>query len=406
MSSPDPHASLPRSPDELTPEWLTAALRSSGALTRGRVASFELEPIGGDQGFTGALARARIAYADGGDGPATLIAKFPTLLAKNRGTMQVGDGYAKEVRFYGELAARQPVRVPRCYFHGTDDTSTGGGGRLLEWLERLPLWLLRLVMRLALWAASHSKRRYVLLLEDLAPAAPGDQVQGCDAAGAERPVRALAAFHAANWGPRLSAAPAWVSGIDRGSRIMHSAFLGGRRALVERFHALLPDDVDEAFAFFEAHGLRLSAHLSRAPATLAHGDYRLDNLFFHDGFREPGAVAVIDWQGVFRGPGAIDLAYFLATNLSPGVGPEVERDLVGVYHAALEGHGVEGYSLADCLRHYELSKLLIAYYVVAGSSLLDLGEGRGADLAENIIGRVYARLPARPFDRFLEDVHP
>ena len=47
---------IPKGPDALSPEWLTAALQSSGA-TKARVASFEYEPIAAGVGFLGKLGR-------------------------------------------------------------------------------------------------------------------------------------------------------------------------------------------------------------------------------------------------------------------------------------------------------------------------------------------------------------
>jgi hypothetical protein len=41
---------IPKSPDDLSPEWLTAALQSGGA-GNARVASFDYEPIAAGVGF-------------------------------------------------------------------------------------------------------------------------------------------------------------------------------------------------------------------------------------------------------------------------------------------------------------------------------------------------------------------
>src|SRR5690606_27025736 len=67
---------VPATIAELTPAWLTAALAEGGG-PGSRVATVDTEPIGLDTGFLGHLARLHLAY-DGGDGPATLVAKLPT----------------------------------------------------------------------------------------------------------------------------------------------------------------------------------------------------------------------------------------------------------------------------------------------------------------------------------------
>src|SRR5262245_59270519 len=46
-----PLTSIPTAPRELTPAWLTAALRSGGALAAAKVVAFETQGIGAGQGF-------------------------------------------------------------------------------------------------------------------------------------------------------------------------------------------------------------------------------------------------------------------------------------------------------------------------------------------------------------------
>ena len=51
---------IPRTTDEITPEWLTDALRAGGSLGDGSVASVEFERIGIGLGFTTLIARATV----------------------------------------------------------------------------------------------------------------------------------------------------------------------------------------------------------------------------------------------------------------------------------------------------------------------------------------------------------
>ena len=75
-----------------------------------------------------------------------------------------------------------------------------------------------------------------------------------------------------------------------------------------------------------------------------HADFRLDNLLFTPG--DPAPV-VVDYQTVTWGSGAYDLAYFVGGCLEPEEVCARSRgdDLVAGFHAALVGHGVEGYTL-------------------------------------------------------------
>ncbi len=69
---------LPVAPEGLTPEWLTTALRSSGALPSGSVTAVDSEVIGAGIGFIGTVARLKLTY-DGApsDAPETVVAKLP-----------------------------------------------------------------------------------------------------------------------------------------------------------------------------------------------------------------------------------------------------------------------------------------------------------------------------------------
>src|SRR5262249_60831331 len=89
---------IPKSPDALSPEWLTAALRS-GAAVNARVASFEYEPIAAGVGFLGKLGRLRLHYAEDGEGlPRTLIVKQPTQDGKGRQLAGMFRCYEREDR--------------------------------------------------------------------------------------------------------------------------------------------------------------------------------------------------------------------------------------------------------------------------------------------------------------------
>ena len=153
---------IPKSPDDLSPEWLTAALQSGGA-GNARVASFEYEPIAAGVGFLGKLGRLRLRHAEGGEGlPRTLIVKQPTQDAKSRQLAMMFRFYEREVCFYRDVGSAAGIRVPTMYF-GAADPKSGD---------------------------------FVMLMEDLAPARLGDQLAGCTAEDARSAVGALARCHA------------------------------------------------------------------------------------------------------------------------------------------------------------------------------------------------------------------
>lgn len=96
---------LPTTPEEMTPGWLTNALRSTGALGPGcEVTTIGHELVGEGAGFIGLVARLTLEYRGNAAGaPSTMIAKFP---APDPGSRQVGNLYGlyeREVRFYSEI---------------------------------------------------------------------------------------------------------------------------------------------------------------------------------------------------------------------------------------------------------------------------------------------------------------
>ena len=106
---------FPTSPDGLTPDWYTAALRSRGALGNATdVVSATAEPIGVGVGILSLLWRVSLTY-DEGAGPATAILKLPHTVACARHTADAFNFYGREVNFYREAGERTPLGTPEVY---------------------------------------------------------------------------------------------------------------------------------------------------------------------------------------------------------------------------------------------------------------------------------------------------
>ena len=157
---------------------------------------------------------------------------------------------------------------------------------------------------------------FVLVLEDIGHLRAADQVAGCSAADATAAVTALAHHHAAFWNDRRFSTDelAWLpfgsdaptpEGIQQGFANYWQPFVEFRgERLQPEIRAVgewLPGAAHELLMVPPGH-----------PITLAHGDYRLDNLFFD----AAGAVTAIDWQIVTKGAGGYDFAYFVSQSLA------------------------------------------------------------------------------------------
>lgn len=388
--------SIPERLDDLTPEWLTAALREADELApAGAVISVEREVLGEGEGFLGDIARLTLGY-EGGEGPATVVAKLPKLA--NRAMGELLGAYERESCFYDEMAADLPLTTPRMYYGDFDrDAASERQEAALKLADRTPRLLAARMTQFAKWFSGRKKRRYILLLEDIGDAEPGDQVTGIPAERCATVLAALARMHAAFWNSPAVENRFWLIPLSIDARIRNGLFLDSQAVFRERFAHLVDDGFARALAWAAEHGVEGVQRLQRgAPVTLLHCDPRLDNVAFRDG--EP---IVFDWQLVRRGPAAYDVAYFLS-GASPDLTPEEEGGLLRGYHASLEELGVGGYSFEAFERDYHLG-LLTAMQTLTATDQMDMGDGRGLQLMEAWYERLGARVRGIDLDGLLAE---
>lgn len=388
-----PAPDIPQSIEELTPVWLTQTLRAGGLLGDSRVIRSEMEILGEGEGFVGQIVRVRLAF-DGPapDAPRSLIAKMPIRVAQNRNLGEALGAYDREIRFYRELAARVPVAKPRCFYAAMDPNPLEGREQqALDFFEGLPRWLVRILVPLGLWAASKSRRRYLLLLEDLAPSRRlGDQVAGCTREEAASALRHIAAVHVAWWQHPDLASLGWVAPANALSRYVEVLYRKGRKRF-DGFGVDLSSTFWEFAEWLGEGGTPVMQQVGKPPATLLHGDYRLDNMFF-EGEGVDSRITVFDWQTASKGPAALDVAYFLSGNLAQDIAAECIDPLLREYHQRLMEGGVRGYDFEAFHRDYRTCLLFIAYRIVAGIDLLDFSDERGTELIRCWLLRVDALL--------------
>jgi Phosphotransferase enzyme family len=378
-------STLPLTLSDVTAEWLTAALREGGVIHSSAVTSFDWSVLGEGVGFIGQLGRVSLRYdAPEPGAPASVIAKFPSPIAQNRGFGVVAGLYETEIRFYHELAGRVPVRVPRLYYGAFDPEP--GSSRAVAWvLERLPGRVTMALLGTLTKAAAKNGRRYALLIEDLGSTRVGDQVAGCGVDEARAALRALARLHASMWNsPDLRRA--WLRGIDADAPLVYGLFKRTWPLFTERYRRHLPN-VEAIGAWLNRNGEDILRRFARPPFTLLHGDYRLDNLFFDAADGGPDGVTVIDFQGIRIGNGMVDVAYFLRPNLAPEHADASEERLVRAYHDELVARGVRDYPWEDCRRDYTLAQAWLAMQGAFLLGALDLSHERGVELIDRAVER-------------------
>jgi hypothetical protein len=344
---------LPRSIDEVDERWMTEVLRISGAIDAATsVSSLQSTQFAVGAGLLSLLYRTELGY-DGGAGPATVIVKLPIDHPVQRG---IADGlgfYPREIRFYTEVAPKSSITVPHVHA--------------------------------ALIAEDSSD--FVVVMEDLSGRPMADQRVGATWAQVLASVDAMAAFHAGWYGsPDLDGLTDTFLPMENPIYLhaLPGVFMAGWPLAKERAaHILTP----ELVAFGDRYVELLPFFLSQAnsPATLVHGDWRLDNLFFADG-DDGGEVTVIDFQITGMGAGAYDLGYFVSQSVAPEVRAGREIELIDRYLARLAERGVT-LDRDAAIRSFKIAVAQCFIYGVSGFPSYDDLPERSQDLIMLLLDR-------------------
>jgi len=332
--------SIPRSPTDITAEWLGTALGAD-------VRAVDSAPIG--TGQTGATYRLTVEYASNTDLPGTFAVKLPSQDETVR--ERVALGYRSEHAFYTHIADAVRVPIPRSYYC---DISEDGGD-------------------------------IVLLLADMAPAVQGDQIGGCNAVEAELAARAIAGLHGPTWcDPEWAKFPGLAMSMlnDEGAKGLGDVAVMATQLTLDRLgDKMQPENCETATQSMALTTPWLRAEPGRF--SLMHGDYRLDNLLFTP---DRSAITVVDWQTLGAGLPARDLAYFTATSLLPDQRAELDEALVTAYHDELLTYGIADYDWDTCWRDYRLGMLQAPLITTLGCAFASNTE-RGDEMMRIMLER-------------------
>ena len=251
-------------------------------------------------------------------------------------------GFAKEVGFYTVLVPTLDVRTPHCFY-----------GAIVD-----------------------DEANFTLLLEDMAPATPGVQADGCTVEQATGAVRNLAALHASGG----TTVRCTITGSSRPScpiRRSSSPPSSARRrrsswrATARNWATRTPRPFGRRPRPFGGWTVQ-----GREPFAVVHGDYRLDNLMFPPSGEN---VSALDWQNVSVGPPGRELAYFVGTAFEAPERRRQEDALVAAYHESLLARGVVGYEADRCHDDYRLGQLQGPLITVLGAVYATAEQSESAD---------------------------
>jgi len=353
---------VPTRTADASPEFVTAALRSTGVIDADTtVAEVEHDRIGEGVGLMCELARLTLRYrGPAHHAPSSVIIKLPSNLPENR---QLGDllgFYAREGHFYDQIGRTVPVRTPHCYFNHIDTEANA----------------------------------FALLLEDFGDRTMVSQIAGIDVDRATDAVRALARVHARYWESPDLAALTWLPrAIDPPIMAAGTAYRDAWPRFVELFADRLPDGAlelgERVGASWETAE---AAFYERSPVTLVHGDFRADNLMFDDDADDDERVGLLDWQIAFQVGGISDICYLLTQSMTLDDRRLHEREVVDVWFDAVStalGRAPDGYTADDAWTDYRaMTGNMTVYGVVAGGSL-DPSNERGMHLVADMASRAF-----------------
>lgn len=315
--------------DQVTPEWLTAVLGRSSALTSGKVIGYEVESGRGNWSTSGSL-RLRYSPDATGERPSRLFLKLVDA--------DTGDG-----EFFGPSEVEYYTR---------------------DYLDVADAPLLRCYDG----HYSPALLRYHLLLEDVSPT----HEIACERAPSLQYgltlAEAFAALHARWWGAeRLAAAGAPIHDAAHLLRFVAIAEPGAGHIIRHVPGELAPHWPDAIRDIFARHLETMIARgLDLNGFTLIHGDAGCYNIMVpRDGWRplylidrQPFNWSLTTWLGAY------DLAYAIALDWDVELRRQWERPILRHYHEALLRRGVQNYSWDQLWDDYRLCVAMGVYIAV------------------------------------------
>ena len=298
---------IPDCVDSITPEWLSQAVstRYPGSIAE------SIEIVDAHSGTTGRV-QLRARWNPESDAPKTLFGKLAPTDPSQREMVAFTDMGRREARFYAEIAAEVPVRVPRPIWSGWSD---------------------------------EDESQYFMLLEDLSqagcsfPTSHGDDAQQ----SVEGMIDSLATLHGHYWqSPRFSRDLTWIEPPMRSSIGPLLVDQG-----MKQFGDRMPAEFRSLAALYIDHNEAVCDLLDVGPETLTHGDSHLGNTFL-----DRGEVGLLDWACTCRAPGIRDVSYYLCNSVPTSVRRERESALVAHYLEKLETSGGVPASFEDAWRQY------------------------------------------------------
>ena len=128
---------IPKSPDEITNDWLTDVQRGSGKLKDAVVVNHSIKPLAIGIGSAN-IKRINLEYDFPEDGAlSSMIAKFVSVRKKPHAD-KLKDFSDREIKFYQHLDSNSGISTPQCFYGEIDKESGEPIPPGQNWLSALP----------------------------------------------------------------------------------------------------------------------------------------------------------------------------------------------------------------------------------------------------------------------------
>jgi len=302
---------VPANLDEITPEWMTAALAQrhpDAVVDKVRV---ELRDDG-----TNRRARLGLTYTTG-EGPATVFVKAADPAHKD--LIRMTSGMFHEPRLFSS-GVELPLEHPLVYAAIADEDAYD----------------------------------FCLVMEDLSArgADPRDSLRPLSVEQAATGMRALGRLHGRFWGRRVLGHPelGWLEPFVAFDGLQYAPLPSALERLDadETPRAVLELSIDQ---LVESIWKPYIGTLTTSPQTLLHGDAHIGNTYL----TPAGEVGFLDWQMARRGNWSLDVGYFLQGAVTTEDRRAHERALLDEYRGALGLPGDELPSADEIWLRYRAS---------------------------------------------------
>eukprot|EP00941_MAST-03F_sp_MAST-3F-sp1_P004488 g4488.t1 len=357
----------------LTAKSITELLRQGGHLEDDNsVVSVETIPFAAGEGLLSTLFRLKCTYECETDLPNSFVCKLSPTEVKARIICEVLGLFLTEAEYYKrDFRLYTGLDSPKCYYAGKD-----------------------------------SFGRFCCLLEDMAPAKTGNQVDGVEIEQATECIQIIARLHAKFRGnvendPKLD----FVCRIDDRTYwdLVADAYKKAMKQLAKNCRKFRCTNVDgfpkfgvDWFHYWDNFMRVLRLKESRFVPTLLHGDFRAVNIFFNSPTTigdNPGTKGVrfIDFQLLKSGFGAHELHYFLSSSLTIEKRKKEEPKLLQLYYETLVKKEVD-ITFEDVVREYQMGAATPLIVWVIGANDTDTSSENGSLIVRKMLERAWSSI--------------